>query len=665
MRPLLSLAALLVLAASTPTPAPAAGDTAADLVARWREAVHATAGGIGGYAALQTTSSQDGIDGRIEERLVRRDFAPEAKTSGSPAEEFGVYRAVVKRTFDETDTVVTDRPGMSDWTGVQRDWNGWLRDIRGRQMLRLRAAIVETRAVVFGPGDEWKEARVSRAEDGKSFTLRLVPRGAISPTGPPSRSGEAAENAVSVAFVLDAATMRPIRSVRAGSEDGTITTAYSDFELMGDGAILTPRSGRVSETGKPDFSWKRDGLRFAKAPPRKAFAAPWPGAADTALAADAPPIPFDFDSAHIIFKASLNGRPPIGFILDTGANENCIQSTRIGDFGLTTYAMSAATGGGGATDYAYAKDATLTLPGVTLRDQHVAVVDQTGLEQALGVPLGGLLGYDFLSRFVVEIDYQKKLMTLHDPVHWTYSGSGAVVPVVFDNGIPHTDGTVTVAGRDIPAYFVIDFGAAETMTLTSPFVQAHDLLALAQTSAQVNGPALANQFFSQTNVRGRVERLTLGAPPLVAEAIPINMSRNTTGAYASPNFAGTVGQGIDRRYHVFLDYARNRVIFEPTAEARQPFPGKQTYGLALLASGDDLRTYTVSSVRPGSPAETDGLLKDDVVTRFDGKPASDFTLADLRNALDRSGEKHRLEVKRGGAVVTVPVEVRLVSLDAK
>jgi S1-C subfamily serine protease len=188
---------------------------------------------------------------------------------------------------------------------------------------------------------------------------------------------------------------------------------------------------------------------------------------------------------------------------------------------------------------------------------------------------------------------------------------------------------------------------------------------VAQTNPQVNGPAMAHQFFSQTNVRGRIDRLTLGTPPLVAEAIPVNLSRNTSGAYASPNFAGTVGQGIDRRYHVFLDYARSRVIFEPTAEARQPFPERQTYGLSLLASGEDLRTYTVSAVRPGSPAEADGLQKDDVVARFDDKPASSFTLAELRSALNHTGEKHRFEVKRGGETVTIPVEVRLVSLDAK
>src|SRR5439155_2330176 len=173
---------------------------------------------------------------------------------------------------------------------------------------------------------------------------------------------------------------------------------------------------------------------------------------------------------------------------------------------------SATTGGGGTAEYDYSDGATFSLPGVEIRRQHVAVLDQSGLERALGVPLGGLLGYDFISRFVVEIDYDRRLVTLHDPKRWTYAGRGIIVPVTFDAGIPFAEGTISVPTKPaIPAYFVMDFGAAETATLTSPFVKANDLASLAGTSARVNRPAgLEKQFFAQNNVRGHLDRLALG-----------------------------------------------------------------------------------------------------------------------------------------------------------
>ncbi|HXZ26924.1 MAG TPA: aspartyl protease family protein, partial [Terriglobales bacterium] len=368
---------------------------------------------------------------------------------------------------------------------------------------------------------------------------------------------------------------------------------------------------------------------------------------------------------HIIFQASLNGRPPIGWILDTGADQEVINTPRLADFGMKTYGKTATTGGGGSAEYDYATGATFTLPGVELRNQHVAVIDQTGLERALGMPLGGILGYDFISRFVIEIDYDKRLMTLHDPANWKYTGNGLVVPVTFDNGIPFAHGTISVPTKpEIPAYFVLDFGAAETMTLTSPFVKANDLARLAQTGAGVNRtPGLENQFFTQQNVRGRIQKLKLG--PLEVDDIPINMSVNTKGAYASSSFSGTIGESTFRRYHVFLDYARNRVIFEPTAEAGKPFPERRTFGVVVLASGTDLHTYTVTGVRKDSPAEQAGFQKGDVITGFDGKPAGEFTLGQLRIWLAGEGERHQVEVARGSEKLTIPVEVKLVSLDQR
>ncbi len=193
-------------------------------------------------------------------------------------------------------------------------------------------------------------------------------------------------------------------------------------------------------------------------------------------------------------------------------------------------------------------------------------------------------------------------------------------------------------------------------------MKANDLAALAQTSSTVNGPAgLEKQFFAQHNTRGHIDKLQVGS--LAVANIPVNMSVNTGGAYASKNFSGTIGESIYKRYHVFLDYARDRVILEPTAEASQPFPERQTYGLSLLASGNDLHTFTVAAVRPGSPAEQDGFQKGDVVAALDGKPAAQFTLSELRDALTTAGAKHQLGVTRGSEHLDLPIEVRLVSLD--
>jgi hypothetical protein len=607
---LLTLVAPLRAQSSTPN--------TAQIIERWRAAVHADKASP--CVLITTISTEDGISGTVKEWISDANF-----------------RREIQRNVDESQLLLTSQ------RNERRDWNGWVRKVEGRELERSIAGADEEKIITFGPPEQMTAAESSESSDHSSYMLQYKPAGGPATT-----------------WYIDAKTFLPLKSARPG-EDSEITTTYSDWRSVN--GFMTPFHAVVTETDKPNYELTRKTVEYEKTLSKETFAPLVSGPTDAALAQNAPPIPFTMEANHIVFDLSVNGRPPIGFLLDTGADENVINTTHLEDFGLKVYAKTAATGGGNSAEYDFAAGATFTLPGVELRNQHVSAIDETGLEHALGVKLGGILGFDFISRFVMEIDYKNQLITLHDPKTWKYSGAGAMIPVVFDNGIPHANGSIGVPTKpDIAAYFVVDFGASETATLTSPFVKSNDLTRLAQTNATVNKPAgLENQFFAQNNVRGHLERLAIGG--LTVNNVPVNMSVNTKGAYASTNFSGTVGETIYSRYHCYLDYPDYRIILEPTPEANKPFPERETYGLTLLASGADLHTYTLAAVRPGSPAEADGFLKGDLIAGEDGKKATDFTLRQLRDSLSHAGEHHTFEVQRSGELHQTNVDVRLVSIE--
>ena len=594
--------------------------TAKELITRWKKAAGVGSSLPDGVFSIVTTSTQDGIPGDEHEVLS-----------------FDKFHLMVKREFDESEIVLTFS------TKARRDWNGFIRRLEDDELKRATTLAYLERALFLGPDAGAQVMEVSKQSTSGDYSLIVLPEG-----GKP------------VTWYIDAKSSLPLRSVFEGL-DSQVMTTYSDWGTLA--GIKTPRVGKVTETNKPDYEWKRRSAEYLSKGSDQQFEAPKAGPSDATLTPDAPPIPFRMEADHIVFDVAVNGRAPLGFILDTGDDQEVINTPYLSDFGLAVYARSETTGGGNSTEYVYASGATFTWPGVELRRQHVAAVDQTGLERALGVKLGGLLGYDFISRFIVEIDYGKRLITLHDPKSWSYAGNGFQIPITFDEGVPFTKATITMKSkRDIPAYFVIDFGAMETMTITSPFARSNDLYAVAPNDSNVNKPAgLEKQFFAQQNVRGKIDQLRLG--DLVIDSIPVNMSVNTTGAYASSSFSGTIGEGIFKRYHVFLDYAHERIILEPTPAATAPFPERRTYGLAILASGPDLHTYGVSSVRPGSPAEKDGFLKGDIVSTLDGRDSRDFTLGQLREALAHEDKSYRVRVRRQGADKEFQIEVRLVSIE--
>jgi Aspartyl protease/PDZ domain len=613
-----SLLILLLSFAALSSRAQHSALNSSQVVERWRAAVHSDKALHS--AVITAISTEDGIPGTVQDWISNTDF-----------------RREVQRNVDESQLLLTKQ------RKERRDWNGWLRKVEGQELERFITGVDEERVIAFGPPREMRSAELSENSDHSAYLLSYKPDGGWTTT-----------------WYIDAKTFLPLKSMRPG-DDSEITTTYSDWRNAN--GVMTPYHAVVTETDKPNYTWDCKTIQYKSSLSKDIFAPLVPGPLDTTLAPNAPPIPFTMEANHIVFNVSVNGRPPIGFILDTGADQNVINSTRLEEFGLKTYARTMTSGGGNSAEYDYAAGATFTLPGVELRNQHVSAIDQTGLERALGVKFGGLLGYDFISRFVVDIDYENHLITLHDPRTWKYSGTGMMVPVIFDNGIPHAYGSIGVPTKpEIPAYFAVDFGASETATLTSPFVKSNDLTRLAQTNATVNRPAgLENQFFAQNNVRGNLQRLTIGQ--LTVNNVPVNMSVNTTGAYASTNFSGTVGETIYSRYHCYLDYSNYRIILEPTPEANKPFPGRETYGLSFLASGVDLHTYTVAAVRPGSPAEADGFEKGDLILGEDGKNASEFTLRELRDSLSHAGQHHALEVQRNGERRTTNVEVRLVSIE--
>jgi hypothetical protein len=597
--------------------------SANSIVQQWRQAGHRRADKLAGTVHLKFSATEDGLAGTRDVWV----------SSG------GEYRRSTLRQFDRNDILLAHDRAQS------RDWNNFVRDLDGTELQRLRSEAYVEQAMAFGPPGALKAAQVRETPDLKYWALQFSPPGALP-----------------ITWYIDKHTSLPVKAVFAGPEDLDINTAYDEWQWSS-GAFY-PHHVSVSETNQSLAEYRLSRSFLTSGADASVFAPLKPGPSDVVMASDVVSLPFTLEDNHIILQAQVNGSPAIGFILDTGDEHETINTSRMASFGLSRYGNMRTAGGGGPAEMSFATGATFTFPGVELRGQHVTVLDQSGLERALGIPLGGLLGYDFLSRFVIEINYESKTLKLHNPSGWEYAGNGVVVPITFDDdGIPYFDAILSVPTKPaLPAHMVMDFGAAATMTLTSPFVRTNDLIKLAGTNTDVATPAgLEGQFFTQNNMRGHIDELHLGG--IVARSIPVNLSANSSGAYASANFAGTIGEGIFSRYHIFLDYPRHRVILETTERTDAPFPERNTFGLTLVASGVDLHTFTVTAVRPGSAAESAGFRKHDVITAFDEMQAAQFSLGELRDWLLKEGEVHLFRVNRDGQETSIHAPIKLVSID--
>jgi hypothetical protein len=174
-------------------------------------------------------------------------------------------------------------------------------------------------------------------------------------------------------------------------------------------------------------------------------------------------------------QARINDSDSMWFLLDTGAQMTVIDKEAASLLGLKTEGSFEGSGGGeGTIEISLAHDITIALAQVSATIAVCAVAPISSmLESHTGHRLHGVLGYDLISQYVIEMDYAAKEIVLHDPGQYHYSGRGEAVPASIVNNHPHIRASIFHGEQAIEADFILDTGAAPALSLATPFVDKH------------------------------------------------------------------------------------------------------------------------------------------------------------------------------------------------
>ena len=82
------------------------------------------------------------------------------------------------------------------------------------------------------------------------------------------------------------------------------------------------------------------------------------------------------------------------------------------------------------------RDARWSLVGLENFSQPISVAIPLGnIAARFGNDFDGIIGGEFISEFVVEIDYEARLLKLHDKSKFKYTGAGEIIPIqINENG---------------------------------------------------------------------------------------------------------------------------------------------------------------------------------------------------------------------------------------
>ena len=135
----------------------------------------------------------------------------------------------------------------------------------------------------------------------------------------------------------------------------------------------------------------------------------------------------------------------------------------------------------------------------------------------------------------------------------------------------------------------------------------------------------------------------------------VRLSRATKGDFASATHDGTLGGEIFRRFKFILDIRRRQLILEPNSLIDAPFEEDMS-GIDIAGDGPDFSNYVVNEVEADSPAAKAGVAEEDVLVAIDGRPASGFTLDEIRRMMRQDGSEYLLTLKRGDKTVQARIK---------
>lgn len=364
-------------------------------------------------------------------------------------------------------------------------------------------------------------------------------------------------------------------------------------------------------------------------------------------------IPFELSNNLILLRAQVNNSQPLWFIFDTGASASVIDAQLAKKLGLRTGGKAQLTASGGGIGAELIQGVSLSVSGAKVFNQTLASLTFDFFSPMFGKSIGGIIGYDLIKQFVVEIDYDAKVINLYAPASYQYSGSGDIVPIKFINNKPFVNAKIKPEGCDaVEGTFEIDTGADGAMVVNSPFVRAHQLLDSLTKIKQAN---LGGAGGTAKSITARAENVQLGR--FVVSKPLVSFSQAAKGSDALADYAGVLGGEIFRRFTLILDYSRQRIIFEPNAHLPEPVEEDMS-GIELGAEGEDFKTLVVNEVAANSPAAEAGLKEEDELTAIDRRPVSEFGLDRIRQMFKQEGKEYVLSIKRGQEIITTKIKLR-------
>ncbi len=384
-------------------------------------------------------------------------------------------------------------------------------------------------------------------------------------------------------------------------------------------------------------------------------------------------IPFKSINNLIFIPINVNG-VELNFLLDTGVKETIlfslddkqeisfenVQKIKLKGFGNDEFVEGL-------------KSSNNTLTIKNFRDtNHIVyiVLDQNfNLSSQVGIPVNGIIGYNFFINYMVETDYQKNRIIIYKndlKIRKKLSEKFISQSIKIQNSKPVIETKLTLDDDLISTNLLIDSGNSDAFWLFQNL--KNNFKVPSKNIIDYLGHGFSGAIFGK---RAKIKKVAFNEfqfnNPIVSFPDTLDVKKSSI----SEGREGSIGAEILKRFDVVYDYLGEKIYFKKNANFNLPFNFNksgieiQQDGLQWVKGTEEIRNtlagginfdinsdkitnfrykfdlkpiFKIASIRKNSPAEAIGLKKDDIIIEINKEEVYRYSLQEI-NELLKSDER--------------------------
>ncbi|MBP9016298.1 MAG: aspartyl protease family protein [Paludibacteraceae bacterium] len=350
--------------------------------------------------------------------------------------------------------------------------------------------------------------------------------------------------------------------------------------------------------------------------------------------------PFQMSGSFIILQAKINNSNPLYFILDSGVKNAIITELGANDEVLLNYKATKTLQGLGGNDpitTLLSDSNTIQIGKIKLFNKDVFVLPNGffNLSQELGTKINGIIGYDFFTDYIVQIDYtNKRLKFYRNQLDFKPPKGYQSIKMNIESqkmfiylNILETDS----AHRKIK--MLIDTGAELTawfQTISNKSVKMPEKSVHGRIGEGLSGEI--------TGIFARVPQLCIANFCFFQPIVVFLDSSSMTPALIKSDRDGTIGGQLLKRFNIIIDTHNQNFYFKPNYNFKKPFR-YNIAGIEINQTNSIFPEIEISNIWNGSPAQASGLEEGDIIKELNNIKVYSLTLTEIRDYFEKPSKK--------------------------